>query len=186
MARHVIEHAHLINAEAVLWPGDAPKLLDPALTYFRGSVPEIPFDRVAHSCPKMSLQVAQIVGGFGRENDVIFHSGQNIARIGVVVNQKRGRVGRLTSSSPGPACDPRIKCRIARRAREQHLLGAFLLPPALRVYLASSIPPAYLPKRLYRSNPFLLSHVDIKSATCRLFKSEKGKCVLPLMPTSGK
>jgi hypothetical protein len=38
----------------------------------------------------------------------------------------------------------------------------------------------------YLSNPFLVSHVDIKSATCRLFKSEKGKCVLPLMPTSGK
>ena len=38
----------------------------------------------------------------------------------------------------------------------------------------------------YLSSPFLLGHADIKSATCRLFKSEKGKCVLPLMPTSGK
>ena len=38
----------------------------------------------------------------------------------------------------------------------------------------------------YLSSPFLVSHADIKSATCRLFKSEKGKCVLPLMPTSGK
>src|ERR1044072_3692892 len=38
----------------------------------------------------------------------------------------------------------------------------------------------------YLSSPFLVSHADIKSATCRLFKSEKGKCVLPLRPTLGR
>jgi len=36
------------------------------------------------------------------------------------------------------------------------------------------------------SKPFSFNHFDIKSAISILFKSEKGKCVLPLIPISGR
>src|SRR5690606_4813397 len=38
----------------------------------------------------------------------------------------------------------------------------------------------------YLSNPFSVNHLDSRSAISRLFRSEKGKCVLPFTPISGR
>jgi hypothetical protein len=46
--------------------------------------------------------------------------------------------------------------------------------------------PAQDPTSKPQSNPFFSRNLAINSAICRLLRSEKGKCVFPRMPNSGR
>jgi hypothetical protein len=60
--------------------GKSPKPFDSALAHFRWLVAEVSFQRILHLRPFMGLEAFQILHGFGGENDLVFHSGHNIAR----------------------------------------------------------------------------------------------------------
>jgi hypothetical protein len=58
-----------------------PEPLDSALAHFAWFVSEMPTQRILHLRPVMGLEALKILRGFGGENNLVFHSGHNIARL---------------------------------------------------------------------------------------------------------
>src|ERR1700694_731632 len=79
-ARDVIEHPHLPNPESILRLAQAPQTFDPALASPGGLVPQVPFEGVSHFGPAVGRQGPVGPSRLGRQDDLIPHSGYNIAR----------------------------------------------------------------------------------------------------------
>ena len=78
-ARDVIEHPHFSNPKAILRLTQAPKALDPALAYPGRLVPQVPFQGVPHFGPMVGGQRPEGLGRRRGQDDLVPHSGQNIA-----------------------------------------------------------------------------------------------------------
>jgi hypothetical protein len=79
--RDVIEHPHFSNPQAILRLTQAPEALDPALAYPGRLVPQVPFQGIPHFRPMVGRQRPESLCRLGRQDNLVPHSGQNIARL---------------------------------------------------------------------------------------------------------
>jgi hypothetical protein len=86
-ARDVIEHPHFPNPKSILRLTQAAKALDPALAYPGRLVPQVPFEGVPHFGPMVSRQRPEGLRRLRGQDDLIPHSGQNIARLDTLSNR---------------------------------------------------------------------------------------------------
>ena len=88
-AREVIEHPHFPNPKAILRLTQAAEALDPALAYPGWFVPQVPLKGVPHFGPVVGGQSPEGLGRFRGQDDLVPHSGQNIARFDVWSTDRR-------------------------------------------------------------------------------------------------
>lgn len=79
--RDVIEHPGFVNAQPELGPAQPPKALDAALADLGRFVAQVPLDAVPDLRAVMSREPIQLADGARCEDDLVAHSGQNIARL---------------------------------------------------------------------------------------------------------
>ena len=77
---NIIKHSNIIDAEPILRLAQPAKALDAALAHLHGFVPQVPFESVFHSCADRRRQALQRCGRLRRQDDLVPHSGQIIAR----------------------------------------------------------------------------------------------------------
>src|SRR5205807_5372639 len=77
--RDVIEYPHSPNPEAILRLAQAPQAFDPALACPGGLVTQVPFEGVPHFGPTVGRQSPVVSSRLGGQDDLVPHSGQNVA-----------------------------------------------------------------------------------------------------------
>src|SRR3990172_2626842 len=97
-ARDVIEHPHFPNPEAILRLAQAPQTFDPALADPGRLVPQVPFEGVPNFGPAVGRQRPVRLSRLGGQDDLVVHSGQNIARFYAKVKSDRCGLDSMTST----------------------------------------------------------------------------------------
>src|SRR5437773_4561520 len=100
--RDVIEHPHFPDPEAILRLAQAAQALDPALAHPGGRVPQVPFEGVPHFGPVVRRQSPEGRSRRRGQDDLIPHSGYNIARLYTPVKLGRKAENRLRQLVPCP------------------------------------------------------------------------------------
>ena len=81
LPRDVIRHPHFPNPKTIPRLTQATKALDPALAYSGWLVPQVPFEGVPDFGPMVSLERPEGLRRLRRQDDLVPHSSQNIARL---------------------------------------------------------------------------------------------------------
>jgi len=83
--RDVIEHPHFPNPEAILRLAQAAKTFDPALADPGGLVSQVPFESIPHFGSPVGWQRPVGPDCLRSQDDLVSHSGHNIARLDIQV-----------------------------------------------------------------------------------------------------
>src|ERR1700687_4289777 len=80
----IVEDPDVINAQSILRAGHAAQPLNPTPTRLRRFMTQMSFKCVPHHRARPRGQRSEILYRLGRKNDLVSHSGQNVARINAV------------------------------------------------------------------------------------------------------
>src|SRR5439155_9455381 len=98
LARDIISHHHFPQPEVLLRLAQAPKVFVPSPAYPGGLVTQVPFEGVPHFGPAVGRQGPVGPNRLGGQDDLIPHSGQNIARFDTKVKSDRCGLDSMTSA----------------------------------------------------------------------------------------
>src|SRR3990172_1796832 len=102
MSHNVVEHPDFPHHQSILWMAEPTKPLDTALAHLCRFVSEMPVECILYLRPSMGFEALEVLFGFGGENNLVFHSGHNIARILCRVNSLAQCVNPTLRLSCGP------------------------------------------------------------------------------------